>query len=293
MITPGIDHVLGKTSDYVFSYNPGVLAREPRAGNRTIYGIDENTLPFVGADIWHAYECSFLLNNGLPITGILKMCVSAKTQYLVESKSLKMYLFSFNMEKLGATRADAVQLFCATVSRDISAVVDVLAKVSFFDTYTVSVSDDLLSNALPLSAFVRDLETMSFKEFTENHELLDNGDLTDFFISSDLLRSNCKITHQPDWGTVFIRMKSGMGISAESLARYLVSFRGENHFHEEIVECIYKRLWDRFTPESLMVCALYTRRGGIDICPVRASSADQLPAALLNTTLLTTKEYRR
>ena len=287
-----IDHVLGKSVPYRFSYNPEVLAREPRISNREIYGFTNDSLPFsVGFDVWHAYECTFLTVRGLPINGILKLVIPADSEFIVESKSLKLYLFSFNMQKLGDNRESAIHRFCETVQNDISALITKPIAVGFFPETPLFVEDPKLSEMEPLAHHI-DLDTIDFTAFHENETILQNGSVTrPIAVKSDLLRSNCKITNQPDFGTLFIGM-SDTAITFESLAQYIVSFRGENHFHEEIVECIFERLNRLFSPNELLVTALYTRRGGIDICPVRASEESLLPRNLIDPKLLTVKEYR-
>ena len=293
-----VGHVLGKDTEYKFTYDPDILAREPRVKNRQIYGFDNEHLPFVtGYDTWHCYEASFMLENGLPVNGVLKLVIPANSEYIVESKSLKLYLFSFNMQKLGVTKADAIERFQATVEKDLEALLGVHVRSGFFTEAIATQmfsTDMFLGEAKPLEDFTSDLETISFNKFNEDPAILKFGDNQGLYIVSDMLRSNCKITHQPDWGTIFIYM-FGMpkGVDTDALAQYIVSFRGENHFHEEIVECMYARLKEKYDPIELMVTALYTRRGGIDICPTRASKSELLPMQLIDPTLLTMKDYRQ
>ena len=291
----GIDHVLGKnTTDYKATYDPNILAREARVGNREIYGIKEDALPFTGFDTWHAYEVSFLTTNGRPVNGVMKMKVPCTSKYIVESKSFKLYLFSFNMEKLGDTATEAIEEFLKRASKDLAELLEVSVEIGFFNNVTAIMEEDQTSlyDAEQLSDVV-DLDAIRFSVFEENPAILMNGNSKNFFIQSDLLRSNCKITHQPDWGSVFIKFKGDNGLAMDSLARYIVSFRGENHFHEEIVECLYTRLMDKYDPKELMVAALYTRRGGIDICPVRANKADLYPTVIGDITLNDIKDYRQ
>jgi len=293
-----VGHVLGKQTEYRFTYDPGILAREPRVRNRQMYGFDNDHLPFAaGYDTWHAYECSFLLETGLPVNGVLKMVVPATSEYIVESKSFKLYLFSFNMQPLGKTRAEAIDRFVETVTNDLSELLGTRVTVGFYteaDASAMLSTDTFLNEARPLEDITSDLEKIAFNTFNEDPRILRFGNNQSLFIFSDMLRSNCKITHQPDWGTVFVYMRSlEPGIDPDSLAQYIVSFRGENHFHEEIVECMYTRLWEKFKPKELMVTALYTRRGGIDICPTRASSTELLPQQLIDAHTLTLKDYRQ
>lgn len=295
---PGIDFVLGKnTTEYRANYDPSILAREPRQGNRRQYNIEDDNLPFVGFDIWHAYEISFLTNNGRPVNGVLKLRVPADSKYIVESKSIKLYLFSFNMEKLGATKDEAITEFLKRVSNDLDELLETTVSGAFQDfeesNMDIQPTSNLFTEPVRLESYTDDLDTIVFDRFEEDPNILKVGSQKEFFIVSDLVRSNCKITHQPDWGTVFIKYKGDTGIDMNSLAQYLVSFRGENHFHEEIVECLYIRLLENFNPEELMVTALYTRRGGIDICPVRATHEDLYPTVLGDIGKIDRKDYRQ
>ena len=294
---PGIDFVLGKnTTEYRANYDPSILAREPRAGNRKQYRIKATALPFVGFDVFHAYEISFLTDNGRPVNGVLKFRVPADSKYIVESKSIKLYLFSFNMEKLGATKEVAIEEFLRRVAKDLDELLETSVSGAFQD-YAESTEEiipsSLFTKSEMLEEWTDDLDDITFDRFEEDPNILSEGKAKEFFITSDLVRSNCKITHQPDWGTVFIKFKGNTGIDMNSLAQYLVSFRGENHFHEEIVECLYIRLLEKFNPDDLMVTALYTRRGGIDICPVRATSEELFPTVLGDIGAIDTKDYRQ
>jgi 7-cyano-7-deazaguanine reductase len=293
-----LDHVLGKTVEYKFIYDPDILVRIPRCENRKLYGFDNTTVPWtVGHDLLHAYECSFMLENGLPVNGVLKLVFPATSEFIVESKSLKLYLFSFNMQILGKIREEAIARFQKTVETDLGNLLETQVHSCFYteaDASRLLSSDSLLGEAHPLESMTSNLESLTFDKFNEDPTLLQFGTTPGCFIYSDMLRSNCKITHQPDWGTIYVYIY-GMkeGIDMDSLAQYIVSFRGENHFHEEIVECMYARLWEKYKPFELMVTALYTRRGGIDICPTRASKPELLPQQLIDANILTLKDYRQ
>ncbi|MBE6340672.1 MAG: NADPH-dependent 7-cyano-7-deazaguanine reductase QueF [Bacteroidales bacterium] len=282
--------VLGKRVDYPQHYAPEMLVQVPRRLNRSIYDIDDAHLPFVGADAWHAYELSFLYPNGLPFSGLLKLVYPADSEFLVESKSLKLYLNSFNMDKYQSK--DEVERI---VAADLSKLVGAQVGVHIFadddkNTYATGCDIDkyILLETLP------EMRNLHIDKYTEAPELLETaGESGEMMVKTNLLRSNCKITHQPDWGTCYIRMKGAQLPTRTSLMSYLVSIRGENHFHEEICEMIYVRLQRLFAPEELFVGCIYTRRGGIDICPMRASSPTLLPAQLLNEKELTAKLLRQ
>ncbi len=274
---------LGKLVSYPKVYDPDLLVAVPRELNRGLYEILDKNLPFVGADAWHAYEVSFLTDTGLPVVGLLKLVYACDNPFLVESKSLKLYLNSFNMERLGETRSEAIQKFEASVKHDLEACLKTTVHLHVIEKDETSEFDfagfDLLEDEVTA-------QEIQFSETKEAPSLLRMAGSGTLKVASHLLRSNCKITHQPDWGSVYIEMQGERIPSKESLLQYIVSFRDEYHFHEEVCEMIYKRLWDIFQPEKLMVACLYTRRGGIDICPVRASHQNLLPANLLNAETL-------
>ena len=287
---------LGKPTAYPNQYSPELLVAVPRKENRERFDLVESALPFVGPDVWHAWEAGFLTDAGLPVVGILKLVYDCTSACLVESKSLKLYLNSYNMENLGPTVADATKNFLASVKEDLSRLLQVDVAVSFFsktdpeafDFHHYSVLEDNASCA-----------TGPFVDHVENPNLLLPGAIethsgtAPLRVCTHLLRSNCKITHQPDWGSAFIRMQGPLRPAEDALLRYIVSFRSESHFHEEVCEMIYKRLFDLFRPESLAVTCIYTRRGGIDICPTRASAIPLLPAQLASAHTLTLKLPRQ
>ena len=282
-----ITHVLGKnTTEYRERYAPDYLAREERQKNRTLYEIASNNLPFRGFDIWHGYEASFLV-NGVPVNGIVKIIVPCNTAYIVESKSLKLYLFSYAMENLGDTISAGIHAYENRVRRDLSELLESSHIAVSFHQYVIGdryTSLDLVHEKIQQSPvfnspyFINlDERITSASEYSENPRILEvmedtNKPTGSFFMYSTMLKSNCKITHQADYGEVYIYMERPSQLPAfDSISRYLVSFRQENHFHEEIVECLFTRLNNTFTPEVLDVMAFYTRRGGIDICPMRST----------------------
>jgi len=283
--------VLGKLISYPQRYCPEILDAVSRKFNREIYGINENDLPFTGYDIWHVYESSFLTNNGLPVTGVLKMVLPAESQFIVESKSLKLYLNSFNMERFGDSVAEGISIFLDIIKKDIQNLLKCDIKISFFNSQEKSTLFDFSDYQL----LEKDAEKIIFTKYTETPELLlsDNKLSKEVKVATHLLRSNCKITLQPDWGSAFIYMKGDKLPSNSGLLQYLVSIRNENHFHEEICEMIYQRLFSLFSPEKLMVTCIYTRRGGIDICPVRVKDKNLLPKHLCNHNRLSLRLLRQ
>ena len=285
---------LGKTSKYPQKYDPSVLVKVERKENRVQYDIDENNLPFVGYDTWNAYEVSFLTKKKLPATGVLKIVYPCNSKYIVESKSLKLYLNSFNMSVYGRTRTQGIKLVEKTITEDLSKLLETRVRVHWFIEGGFN-SELVYEGYTSIEVYV-DLEDIRFNKFNEAPEILKfkvGKDLQELNISCNLLRSNCKVTSQPDWGTLFLHLRSYNYLDLKSLVRYIVSFRNENHFHEEVVEMIYKRLYDKLDPEDMMVGAVYTRRGGIDICPSRATSMDVLDKNLISQSTLCMKRFRQ
>jgi len=292
------DTALGKTSSTPEHYDASLLFRIPRSENRVHYGLEAGQLPFVGIDVWNCYEVSFLTDNGLPVSRVMKLIYSADSQYLVESKSLKLYLNAFNMDRVGKTIAEAESRVADMIRTDLSRLLETDVQVTLFTSGSEAkqafpeLQQAELSSLVPIAK----QESIAFTRFVESPELL-RATATDviheYAFRTDLLRSNCRVTNQPDWGDLFVEMNAKRDIDLSSIMEYLVSFRKENHFHEEVVEMIYKRFWDVFQPETLMVAAMYTRRGGIDINPVRASNAEMLDDAFVSTTCRLAKTLRQ
>lgn len=263
---------LGKKSQGSEKYNPLLLVAIPRCENRKQYNIDDNNLPFDGFDVWHAYEFSALTQNGVPVTRLLKLKYDCKSKFLVESKSLKLYLNSFNMSKFGATVNECLEICKNIIEKDLEEKLKTKIEANFIENSAER--KEIFKNFQNIMNFV-DEKTLKVEKFKEAPELLKTKETDEeksYYLRFDSLRSNCRVTHQPDFGDLFLYYKSKKHILENSLVKYLSSFRSEFHFHEECCEMIYKRLYDLLdNDDELFVCALYTRRGGIDICPVRRS----------------------
>ena len=267
---------------YSDTYDPSLLVEIPRYLNREAYGIDDNDLPFVGGDVWNAYEVSAITSKGLPVVGMLKIWYSADSKLHVESKSIKLYLNSFNMTQLGDTAQECIELLEKRVSKDLSELLQTDVKVAMYTSdFTPTYS---FKGYAELGALV-DLDAIEFTSYHSDASQLETEEVDEDFqlngikVQSNLLRSNCRVTNQPDWGDVFIHIKPKAGVvpNLQSLAKYIVSHRQVSHFHEEICEMIYMHLKEAYNPEELMVACLYTRRGGLDINPIRASHKELIP----------------
>lgn len=282
---------LGKQSSYPHFYNPTVLVGIPRSINREHLSINSAALPFVGADVWHAYEFSFLLSTGVPVVGILKLIIPASSTNIIESKSLKLYLNSFNMTRIKGSKSSVIQSVCLTIKTDLEEITNSTIQVSFFDDeYNASLFD--FADYPVLEKLTG--EHLTIESYTENKNYLaTHSNSNSLSVVSHLLRSNCKVTKQPDWGSVYIYMEGNKVPDKTSLLKYIISLRNENHFHEEICELIYKRLIDFYDPDELQVCCLYTRRGGIDINPVRSKNAHYRLLNLVQADRLTQRGFRQ
>ncbi|MEY4753297.1 MAG: hypothetical protein RJA44_972, partial [Pseudomonadota bacterium] len=241
-----------------------------RAPKRAEIGILSATLPFMGADLWTAYELSWLTPRGKPVVALASITVPCDSPAIIESKSFKLYLNSFNM-----TRFESPEQVRETLLRDLSAAAGVRVGVRLilpeqFDTQPIH----------ELSGVNLDRLDLDCEHYTPAPELLRaalDEQPVEETLCSNLLKSNCLVTGQPDWGSVQISY-TGPQIDQTGLLQYLVSFRNHNEFHEQCVERIYMDLMTRCQPTKLQVYARYTRRGGLDISPWRTSHPAAAPA---------------
>lgn len=266
---------LGKTTAYPKTYDRSLLVTVPRALNRDKLGLDDK-LPFCGFDIWNAHELSWLNSHGLPQVAIAKLGYPCTTKSIVESKSFKLYLNSLNYHRF-ASESD----FVNTLRNDLAAALQCVASdisislaragksglfepasvVNFADTSFICIDD-----RDDLSDFVYDYTPELLLDSTTQEQVSEN-------LCSHLLKSNCLITGQPDWGSVMISYQ-GSRINKEALLRYIVSFRNHNEFHEMCVERIFCDIMKYCKPSELTVYARYTRRGGLDINPLRSTNPE-------------------
>ena len=265
---------LGKASAYADQYDASLLFPLPREPKRLEIGI-RGSLPFLGADLWTAFELSWLNLRGKPQVALAHITIPCESTHIVESKSFKLYLNSFNNTRFESS--DAVR---DRIRSDVGAAIWLGGAVQsspgvrlllpeLFDCEPVQELDGLSIDRLDVECTryepAPDLLTAAFDEKPVEETLV-----------SDLLKSNCLVTGQPDWGSVQIRY-SGPQIDQAGLLQYIVSFRNHNEFHEQCVERIFMDVWTRCKPIKLTVYARYTRRGGLDINPLRTSHPQALP----------------
>lgn len=260
---------LGKTSAYKTEYDATLLFPIPRAGKREEIGIG-STLPFFGVDIWNAYEVSWLNLRGKPQVAIATVTAPADSPNIVESKSFKLYLNSFNQTRLAGPDA-LVSLLQTDLSAGFGAPVYVsLTLPEQFAQLRMQELDGVLLDRL-------DIDVDSYSPAPELLHADHEAAPVEETLVSHLLKSNCLVTGQPDWGSVQIRYV-GAAIDQEALLRYLIGFRNHNEFHEQCVERIFVDIMRHCKPQKLAVYARYTRRGGLDINPWRSNfSTGQKP----------------
>ncbi|MDX1677088.1 NADPH-dependent 7-cyano-7-deazaguanine reductase QueF [Arsukibacterium sp.] len=261
---------LGKSTAYAQHYDASLLQAVPRALGRESIGLGApGILPFIGEDIWHGYELSWLNAKGKPMVALATFVVPVTSANLIESKSFKLYLNSFNQSRF----ADLRQVYQA-LQRDLSACAGSTVRVTLHN-----VNEIMAFQPTWIPGHCLDDLDISIDSYQYNPQLLQLADkpgVVDEKVHSHLLKSNCLITSQPDWASIYVHYR-GPAIDHAALLRYFISFRSHNEFHEQCIERIFLDIWQRCNPEYLLVYARYTRRGGLDINPVRASAKYQLP----------------
>jgi len=278
---------------YKDAYSPDLLVKIPRYLNRE--GYDLTSKSFVGVDTWNCYEVSAITTKGQPVAGMLKIVCPSDSEFHVESKSIKLYLNSFNMTRIADNAVECIIGIEERVKADLDLLLETETTVSFYtgedDGTALSFEDyqDLSD--------IADLDQIDFTAFQSDSSQLEIESIVEeskeIKLKSNLLRSNCRVTNQPDWGDVFIRMKGKNIPAPESVAKYIVSHRTVSHFHEEICEMVFKHLMDAYQPDDLMVSCLYTRRGGLDINPIRATHSRFIPDFFTNTDYRIAKTLRQ
>lgn len=257
---------LGKTVDYESEYNPELLQGVPRSLSRDTLSLTSSALPFEGIDTWTGYELSWLNAKGKPQVAILECMVPISSMNLIESKSFKLYLNSFNQTKFDNSD-DVKQVLvkdlsaCAGEQVEVNLILPSAFEDLKFREFKGTLLDDL---DIEVDNYEPDSSYLSTSKSTEKPQEISET------LVSHLLKSNCLITSQPDWASIQIRYE-GAPIDHEGLLRYLISFRQHNEFHEQCVERIYTDIYTQCKPKKLTVCARYTRRGGLDINPFRTN----------------------
>ena len=281
-----IHGILGEqTTDYPTEYSPETLYPIARNLGRDVIGWQDDKLA-VGVDWWHAFELSWLNAQGVSQVAIARFGIPASSPFIVESKSLKLYLNSINFTEFASW--DEVQ---ALIAKDLSSCVQAEVTAQLFgldDKHSGLLIaqpegvciDEALANSSEKVALTEhpDASLLESKEDDNNVASNNTAEVAQpYTFYSNLLRSNCPVTNQPDWGTLAVSITSDKAFDEASMLRYILSFRQHNGFHEQCVEQIFADLSKHYEPSELMVRAWYTRRGGIDINPCRVSDIKLLP----------------
>lgn len=256
--------ILGKNTVYSFQYNNDLLFPIARKiGRDAIKSSSNLDIVFQGVDIWNCYEMSWLTQNGLPEVRMLKLYIDANSPNIVESKSLKLYLMSFSNHRFKSDKEVA-----NLIQNDLSNIVDFpvqLKMMKLSEVYGQKIAcfqGENIDNAVDIN----------IEHYNINKELLSvkSENIVKEELYSNLLKSNCLVTNQPDWASIYIKYK-GQQIDRRGLLKYIISFRDHNEFHEQCVEHVFTDIMTQCKPEELTVYAKYTRRGGIDINPYRSN----------------------
>lgn len=253
---------LGQKSGYDENYNPGRLYAIPRSAKRDEIGVDSSHLPFLGFDCWNHYEVSWLNQKGKPMVAMATIMYDCTSEFIIESKSMKLYFNSINN-----TCFDSLSVVELTIKNDLDAILQTDVDVRLMPLNKVK---PLMLQTQMDGESIDDLD-IACDTYTISPEFLSASDeAVEEVLTSDLLKSNCLVTHQPDWGSVQIAYK-GKRIDREGLLKYLVSFRNHDEFHEQCIERIFVDIMNSCKPEQLTVYGRYTRRGGLDINPYRST----------------------
>lgn len=259
---------LGQATEYKTQYDPALLYPIARAESRNGLGIASDSLPFFGVDVWTGYELSWLDESGKPQVAVAEFFIPCSSEFIVESKSFKLYLNSFNQTRLASVGEMSYRL-----AQDLSQVTRAEVRVMVYPLGDSS--SPLATIAQPLGTCIDEINT-EINEYSPNKNLLrveKTEEVVEECLYSHLLKTNCPVTGQPDWATLIINYH-GKKIDQESLLKFVVSYREHQDFHEHCVESIYMAIKEVCNPEQLSVVARYTRRGGLDINPLRSSSIE-------------------
>ena len=261
------DSPLGKHTAYVSEYDPSLLHPIPRAQSRQSLGLG-GSLPFQGFDLWNGYELSWLNAKGKPVVALAEFRIPCDSRNIIESKSFKLYLNSLNQ-----TRFDGFGQVLTVLRKDLSAAL----VTEGLEIKLLSVEEAFQADPLPQAICLDELD-VEVEQYHPNPDLLQldaSSEVVEETLLSHLLKSNCPVTGQPDWASLIVEYR-GRKLDHAALLRYIISFREHQDFHEHCVERIFCDLMARCQPESLTVYARYTRRGGLDINPLRTTGNSRL-----------------
>ncbi|KRP68286.1 MULTISPECIES: NADPH-dependent 7-cyano-7-deazaguanine reductase QueF [Pseudomonas] len=265
---PAAEHSpLGKSSEYISTYTPSLLFPIPRAAKWAELGLSADTLPYKGVDFWNCFELSWLLPSGKPVVAIGEFSIPADSPNIIESKSFKLYLNSLNQTAFVDT-----QSLEATLQTDLSAAAGKPVAVRIRSLADIEAEGVMALPGVCIDEL--DINVSSYEHPRPELLRCDDSRVVEESVHSHLLKSNCPVTSQPDWGSVVVEYR-GAALDHASLLEYIVSFRQHSDFHEQCVERIFLDLQRLLKPEKLTVYARYVRRGGLDINPYRSTENTQ------------------
>ena len=262
---------LGESTPYPDQYDPSLLFPIPRSENRSKLGFKEGqALPFVGIDIWNAFELSWLNQKGKPQIALAEFQIPADSPYMIESKSFKLYLNSLNNERFEDESVLKERLITDLSKASGSKITTRVNPIESISKKGMQEMRGILMDRLDIEIDPSMPADPSLLSVNESFGPIEQC------LVSHLLKSNCPVTGQPDWASLQIRYQ-GRPILEEGLLRYLIGFRQLNEFHEHCVETIFTDIKRQCKPEKLSVYARYTRRGGLDINPFRTDHNSPWP----------------
>ncbi|MBH3368128.1 NADPH-dependent 7-cyano-7-deazaguanine reductase QueF [Pseudomonas carnis] len=265
---PAAEHSpLGKSSEYISTYTPSLLFPIPRAAKWAELGLSAETLPYKGVDFWNCFELSWLLPSGKPVVAIGEFSIPADSPNIIESKSFKLYLNSLNQTAFADT-----QSLEATLRTDLSSAAGKPVNVRIRSLADIEAEGVMALPGVCIDGL--DINVSSYEHPRPELLRCDDSRVVEESVHSHLLKSNCPVTSQPDWGSVVVEYR-GAALDHASLLEYIVSFRQHSDFHEQCVERIFLDLQRLLKPEKLTVYARYVRRGGLDINPYRSTENTQ------------------
>ena len=265
---PAAEHSpLGKSSEYISTYTPSLLFPIPRAAKWAELGLSAETLPYKGVDFWNCFELSWLLPSGKPVVAIGEFSIPADSPNIIESKSFKLYLNSLNQTAFADT-----QSLEATLRTDLSSAAGKPVSVRIRSLADIEAEGVMALPGVCIDGL--DINVSSYEHPRQELLRCDDSRVVEESVHSHLLKSNCPVTSQPDWGSVVVEYR-GAALDHASLLEYIVSFRQHSDFHEQCVERIFLDLQRLLKPEKLTVYARYVRRGGLDINPYRSTENTQ------------------
>ncbi|MDD5150851.1 MAG: hypothetical protein PHC28_10315 [Flavobacterium sp.] len=279
---------LGDSTSYAIytdTFNSSLLNPMPRE-------LARSTLPvlmkcFVGYDVWHCYESTFLLNNGMPIAGTLKFVYDSNSEFMIESKSMKLYLNSFDMCKMGSDRKTATQNYINQIKQDLEQVLQTTVHINFFDSLIFDTLNFYsFDNFTDIATLVSD-DLLIDDHQSDNNYIEKTNEFNGHFYTN-ILRSRCRHTRQKDTGSAYLYQYGPEYITPASFIKQVISLREQNEFHEFCAEKLFNQIASKID-NDFYIALLYSRRGSLDINPVRGTSVEKLPQSFIDVNILHTK----